>query len=215
MASNSNQSDQPGDRDVVLGGNEIAANLAPDHGAILGGETPLRRWNLMFQVQPDRFDGKYELATWQAERDRYQSENFQQIELSHANLRGSYFRRDNLRGAQLNHADFSGANFSEAILSNVDLSGANLSCTNFQGANLRSANLKHSNLQGANLSQVDLELADLRGANLGLVNLEGANIGRANFTEVQNLKADQIKTAQNWQRGNYDPLLRQQLGLDT
>jgi hypothetical protein len=117
MASKSSKSNQPGDRDVVLGSNNIgneqdsnyARNLSsdslnnslnnspPTNAAILGGETPLRRWNLSLQTQPDQFDRDRELSAWQQERDRHQSENFQQMELSHANLRGSYFRQDNLR----------------------------------------------------------------------------------------------------------------------
>ncbi|AFY70051.1 pentapeptide repeat protein [Thalassoporum mexicanum PCC 7367] len=252
MASEADKSNQPGDRDVVLGGSkdhseqtdisktvnnnrtdraELTDNV-PDQGAILGGEKPIRRWHLLFQEQPElsrpsgqsgQFDRDRELATWQQERDRtdrsnhqnqHSQQNNQPIQLSHANLRGSYFRQDNLSEAQLNHADLSGANLSEAVLNKADLRGANLSCTNFQGANLRAANLRHSNLQGANLSYADLEKADLHGANLGLVNLEGANIGSANFKEVQNLSAAQIKTAQNWRNGHYDRPLQRELGLD-
>jgi hypothetical protein len=87
MASKSNQ---PGDRDVVLGGNDSSdgqgknntQNNAPDNAAILGGAKPLRRWHLLFQEPPHQFDPDRELATWQSEQaqsDRPQNQDGQQM----------------------------------------------------------------------------------------------------------------------------------------
>ena len=97
--------------------------------------------------------------------------NLRHADLSDADLRGADLSNTNLSNAKLIDASFIGANLNDTDLHNTDLSNANLSCVHFIGANLKGANLRYAdlsdaNLSDANLSDANLRDADLRGANL-------------------------------------------------
>ena len=112
-----------------------------------------------------------------------------EIDLHHADLKGSFlqnksFRASKLRGAILSKANLKNANLSDADLLGANLSGANLTGANLTNANLWGANLSeailtnailcNTNFKEANLSYADLTYADMRGANLNQANLEYA-----------------------------------------
>ena len=112
-----------------------------------------------------------------------------EIDLHHANLKGSILQNKSLRASKLREAILCEANLKNANLSNADLSGANLSGANLTGGNLTNANLWGANLskailvdailcdanfKEADLSNADLSHADMRGANLNRANLEDA-----------------------------------------
>lgn len=116
-------------------------------------------------------------------------EYLDEIDLNHADLRGSYLQNKSLRASNLRGADLRGANLSNIDLVDSDLRGANLSGADLRGANLTEANLWGANLgeaifvdailckvnfEEANLSNADLTHADMRGANLNEANLEYA-----------------------------------------
>ena len=92
--------------------------------------------------------------------------NLRHADLSDADLRGADLSNTNLSNAKLIDASFIGANLNDTDLHNTDLSNANLSCVHFIGANLKGANLRYADLSDANLSDANLRDADLRGANL-------------------------------------------------
>ncbi|MBP5974233.1 pentapeptide repeat-containing protein [Brasilonema sp. CT11] len=118
--------------------------------------------------------------------------------ISHLDLNGADLGDANLRGVNLRSANLRGANLIGADLSGADLSGANLFYANLSGAKLSSADLGDANLSGANLSGAKLRLAKLR-----LAKLSGA----------KNLTPDQIKSADNWEKANYNKEFLTQLGL--
>lgn len=112
-----------------------------------------------------------------------------EIDLHHADLKGSFLqnkslRASNLRGAILSEANLKNANLSDADLLGADLSGANLTGVNLTNANLWGANLSEAilvdailcdaNFKQANLSNADLTRADMREANFNRANLEYA-----------------------------------------
>ncbi|WP_019505238.1 pentapeptide repeat-containing protein [Pleurocapsa sp. PCC 7319] len=112
-----------------------------------------------------------------------------EIDLYHADLRGSYLENKSLRASNLRGIDLSGANLSNADLSDADLLGANISGANLTGIDLTNANLWGANLseailvdailcnanfKEANLSNADLTHADMRGAILNQANFEYA-----------------------------------------
>jgi len=112
-----------------------------------------------------------------------------EIDLHHADLKGSFLqnkslRASKLRGAILSEANLKNANLSDADLLGADLSGANLAGVNLTNANLWGANLSEAilvdailcdaNFKQANLSNADLTHADMRGTNLNQANLEYA-----------------------------------------
>ena len=131
--------------------------------------------------------------------------------------------KTNLSYANLTHANLRGAHLSDTHLSDTHLSSADLGSANLSGANLRGANLRDASLINANLSSANLGFAVLRGANLGGAVLRGAVLSNAYFeksslygadlSNAYGLTANQVKTAQDWQKAHYDPTFRQQLGL--
>jgi hypothetical protein len=105
--------------------------------------------------------------------------NFQNLDLSEADLQGV-----NLTLADFQLAQFTWANLSNASLGHVNLTGAKLRHTNLTNANLQGANLQGSDFQGANLQGANLSWAELRGANLTGADLTNANLMNANLERV-------------------------------
>jgi TIR domain/Pentapeptide repeats (8 copies) len=102
-----------------------------------------------------------------------------QVDLTGANLSEANLREADLSGAFLRGADLSVANLTVANLTGANLSAADLSGANLSGAFLRRAFLRGANLSGANLSQ-----ANLSGANLNVANLCAAGLDHTNFAGV-------------------------------
>jgi hypothetical protein len=75
--------------------------------------------------------------------------NFENWNLSGADLRNLDLRDINLRGANLSGALLICANIQNANLENADLSRAHICDANLTFANLSGANLEHTNLDGA------------------------------------------------------------------
>jgi hypothetical protein len=99
-------------------------------------------------------------------------------------------------------------NLSEVYLYEADLKRVNLSGVNLRGADLRGADLRDANLKGA-----DLSFTNLRGANLKGINLNDANLQSATLSNAVNINPDIIKSAQNWEKAEYDDDFRAMLGL--
>lgn len=160
--------------------------------------------------------------------------NLQEAFFFQANLRDAALSEANLTGATLSRANLVGANLAEAKLDKVDLENAIYNSEtdfppNFDpskhsavllkpGANLQDKNFSEQDLTNLNLSQVNfkqanLKQANLQKANLENANLEGADLEAADLRAAKGLNITQLKGAKNWESANYDPLLRQQLGL--
>ncbi|OKH26717.1 DNA/RNA helicase [Hydrococcus rivularis NIES-593] len=100
--------------------------------------------------------------------------NFQNIDLSNADLIGVNLSHANLIGANLR-----GANLQRAQLDGVKLIAADLSHANLKDASLRNAKLMGTILQGTNLSNVDLKGADLSEADLTGAKLKNTKLNEA------------------------------------
>lgn len=126
--------------------------------------------------------------------------DFQNSDLTAANLQGANLRDINLTGATLKRADLSSADLRNALLLRANLSTAMLNKANLSQANMTRADLSRAvmtkanltkvtmlrvNLSGAILLQANLTTARLREANLKDANLRGANLEKANFTQAQ------------------------------
>jgi uncharacterized protein YjbI with pentapeptide repeats len=138
--------------------------------------------------------------------------NLSHANLNEANLTKARLDRANLIQANLSNANLSAANLNEANLNKSDLSdatldGAVLTNTSLGNTNLSNAILIGANLRGATLSKANLTKADLSGADLSGVNLTGANLNKADFRKAKNIQIVQIKQAQNWELGIYDPAI--------
>lgn len=103
----------------------------------------------------------------------------------------------------------------ELNLSEVYLYDADLKRVNLSGVNLRGADLRGADLGGANLTGADLSFANLRGANLKGINLNGADLESATLSNAININPDRIKSAQNWEKAEYDDDFRAKLGLSS
>jgi uncharacterized protein YjbI with pentapeptide repeats len=112
----------------------------------------------------------------------------------------------NFSKANLIQADFSGCGLRETIFIKALLGGANFTNANLSGANFRSAILL-----GANLTNANLEGANL--TNAKLTSTLNANLTNADFSGIQTIEPDQIKTAKNWEMAKYDKEFRIKLGL--
>jgi uncharacterized protein YjbI with pentapeptide repeats len=134
------------------------------------------------------------------------SANLTKVELDRANLIQADLSNTNLSSANLNEANLNKANLNDAILDGAILTNASLGNTNLTGAILIGANLR-----GATLSKANLTKADLSGADLYQVNLAGANLNKTDMRKIRNLDITQIKLAQNWSLGIYDPEIDQLL----
>jgi uncharacterized protein YjbI with pentapeptide repeats len=115
-------------------------------------------------------------------RSNYYIPNPIQVDLSHADLRGSCLSGASLSKANLRRADLRGADLSKAYLSEADLGGARLNEANLSGAHLNWANLRGANLSRANLAWADLSRTDLIGAHLTHATLVGTDLRHANLT---------------------------------
>jgi uncharacterized protein YjbI with pentapeptide repeats len=151
-------------------------------------------------------------------------------DLSNAQLVFASFQSANLIEAILRRANLSNATFSKAILYQTDLSGAtlshadfryvqlgnreiNLSYTQLNGADLSGANLEGINLGSANLGGAKLVEANLKNANLGQADLTNTDLNGANLTGVRYITPSQIRSAKNWDKAAYSPVLSKELGL--
>jgi superfamily I DNA and RNA helicase len=119
-------------------------------------------------------------------------------DLRHANLIGAILKNADLRNAQLDgaklviadlsHADLTNANLQKAklvgaILKDVKLNNADLSWAKLGNADLRNAQLVGAKLVGAKLSGADLTGADLTGANLEAADLSDVNLTGATMPD--------------------------------
>ncbi|TAF06644.1 MAG: hypothetical protein EAZ77_11895 [Nostocales cyanobacterium] len=126
--------------------------------------------------------------------------DFQNSDLTAANLQGANLRYINLTGATLKRADLSSADLRNALLLRANLSNAMLNKANLSQANMTRADLSRAvmtkanftkatmlrvDLSGSILLEANLENARLREANLKDANLRGANLEKANFTQAQ------------------------------
>jgi superfamily I DNA and RNA helicase len=114
--------------------------------------------------------------------------NFQNADLTGAQLAGADLRDANLIGAILRNADLRNAHLDGAKLVIADLSGADLTNANLRkaklvGAILREARLSGADLRWAKLSDADLSGADLTGANLKTVDLSDVNLNGARMPD--------------------------------
>lgn len=154
-------------------------------------------------------------------------------DLTNADLSGAYLGEANFRYANLSKAKLDRVNvanqqtkqadFSHAILTDAHLIEARLSRSLFIKANLRSVNLRAANLREADFRYSIVSLADLTNADLScadfshadLVNtvLDGADIYKAKFAKAKISNLELLKKAKNWKTADYDPVIRQKLGL--
>lgn len=141
------------------------------------------------------------------------------IDLSRANISGTYlynavfydanlvesdFSGADLRSAQFFGADLRGANFKKANLEYASFTRANLEGANFENANLKEAVLFKANLSSAKLNEsilirarldeADLSKVDGYRANFGGANLENANLIDAYLREADFRSANLKKT---------------------
>ena len=131
--------------------------------------------------------------------------NLNCLDLKNAHLEGAHLEGATLRGAILIGAHLEGAILKFGRADNdimADLTDANLTDAHLEGANLEFAILEGANLKGA----------ILKGANLTGTNLKGANLEGANLKGTT-LDAEQVKSAKNWEKAEYDLEFRKQLGL--
>jgi uncharacterized protein YjbI with pentapeptide repeats len=141
---------------------------------------------------------------------RFSLAHLESAHLNDVHLEGGNLGMAHLEGAILNGAHLEGAQLSFAHLERADLNGAHL-----EGARLPGAHLEGTHLQSANLNGAILEDAILKGANLNGANLKGIIIEGAMSGDIHGLvkNLEQIKLAKNWNKAEYDPQLRKQLGL--
>lgn len=119
--------------------------------------------------------------------------NFQNADLTGAQLAGADLRNANLIGAILRNADLrnaqlDGAKLVIADLTNADLTNANLRKAKLVGAILREARLSGADLRWAKLNNADMRNAQLVGAKLVGAKLSGADLSNADLTGA-NLEA--------------------------
>lgn len=105
--------------------------------------------------------------------------NFQEVDLSQAEL-----RRCTLRGVSLQRANLEKANLYRADCREARLQDANLNGAILMQASLREAFLNNARLQGAVLRDTDLRWADLTAADLAEADLTDTDLRRANLEKV-------------------------------
>lgn len=131
--------------------------------------------------------------------------------LKNTNLREAKFAGANLQFAHLERADLEGAELQEADLRNTHLEDVSLVKSNLQNAKLQGVELQGNNLEDASLENADLTGANLSGANLKNVNFKGTTLQGADLRDATNLTVEQVKSASNWQRAQFDPEIRGKL----
>jgi superfamily I DNA and RNA helicase len=102
---------------------------------------------------------------------------------------GELLKRFALGGRNFQNADLSNAQLVGVCLKNANLIGANLSGANLTKAQLDGVNLVLADLTGANLTNVSLRKAKLVGASLQDVDLTGADLTGADLTDADLLGA--------------------------
>ncbi|MEO0936071.1 MAG: pentapeptide repeat-containing protein, partial [Cyanobacteria bacterium J06641_2] len=65
------------------------------------------------------------------------------------------------------------------------------------------------------LKSAPSRLARLRLARVKSANLNNADLSHANLRNAINLTVEQVKAANNWDKAEYDPEFKQELGLDS
>lgn len=108
--------------------------------------------------------------------------NFQNADLTGAQLAGADLRNANLIGGILRNADLRNAQLDGAKLVIADLNGADLTNANLRKAKLVGATLREAQLSGADLSRAKLNNADLRNAQLVGAKLVSANLSAADLS---------------------------------
>ena len=186
-------------------------------------ETPERDKKAHYEAWKT-IDAAYGLRTSYARCQALQDLNSDRVSLRGFNAPEADLRGINLAGADLSNAYLSGVDLSFANLSNTNLSQSNLVETNLNNANLNNANLAGADLSDTNFIEAELQNVDFVGANLvganfvranltnsyfGDVNLAlsaftDANLKQTKFFGTENLTAEQIKKARNWQEAIYD-----------
>ncbi|NER21870.1 MAG: pentapeptide repeat-containing protein [Symploca sp. SIO1C2] len=122
------------------------------------------------------------------EWNQWRKENFEEVDLSGADL-----YRVNLRGANLRDANLRDANLREAILKEADFSNADLSYADLNKAYLYKTNLSYADLNHANLRDTYLVRADLSNVDLSRANLYNADLSKAKLYDAQLIGADLSK----------------------
>ena len=115
--------------------------------------------------------------------------NFQNADLSNAQLAGVNLQDANLiganlRGANLSYAQLDGVKLVVADLSDANLTNASLRKVKMMGATLQNTNLSYANLMGANLSDADLTNARLVNAKLVDTDLANTDLELAKFRDA-------------------------------
>lgn len=101
--------------------------------------------------------------------------NYQNVDMTGANLRDSSFKRATLMGSTLNEIDGRRVKFVSTNLDGASFSGANLAQADFT-----SARLNDVSFEGAQLHRARFFRADLRGANF-----TGASFNETDFLQAQ------------------------------
>ena len=147
---------------------------------------------------------------------------FQDVNLSGAQLQGADFDGAQLQRARLVGAQLQGAKLSYALLHDADLEGAqlqdaNLSWANFESANLEGAQLQRADLQNATLHYATLIGAQLQGARLVNGQLQDAKLHNAQLQRADLLGAwldDAYLSDAQLQGANLDGAQLQRANLD-
>ncbi|WP_192843614.1 pentapeptide repeat-containing protein [Leptolyngbya sp. NIES-2104] len=128
--------------------------------------------------------------------------------LTGANLSNVNLQEATLRKAELSLARFFNSKLYSATLDEANLTGAVFIDADLTGASFIGANLNMADFTGADLSKVCFDMA-----NLNRAKFRRANLFNASLKNAQGLTLDQIKTARNWEKADYDEDFRQKLGL--
>ncbi|AKG22511.1 pentapeptide repeat-containing protein [Calothrix sp. 336/3] len=116
--------------------------------------------------------------------------NLSSARLTGVNLSSAQLIRADLRNAILENASLTGADLSEAKLQDADLYAARLGRVIASSTRLSFANLSHTDWQGSDLSGAYLDRTDLRNANLSAARLSNANLQNANLQNANFRNAD-------------------------
>jgi uncharacterized protein YjbI with pentapeptide repeats len=119
------------------------------------------------------------------------------IDLTGADLHGTYFDQDSfvgfgnrtlvLKGADLSGKDLTNYGFYKTTLDSVDFDGATLTEANFQLSKINSCNFDSSNItkakfQSSNIKDSTFEEANISGSNFGSSTMSGANFEKATLS---------------------------------
>ena len=98
----------------------------------------------------------------------YKFTDFKNRDLSHSNLKGSYFFGAIFSDAKLMHSDLQATNFVHALMSGVNASHSNITSIQANFAGLMYADFSYTKGKFSNFNNGDLNYASLKGANLVL-----------------------------------------------